>query len=125
MSKTKKVIGIILGGTLALALAFGAFAVTQASAAEESAKFNGSRPAYGIENGDFTQRGGPGDRGPRQKPGGDNSYLADVLGITVEELQAAHQAALETALADAVEAGEITQEQADEMLERGRGAKRS
>lgn len=47
--------------------------------------------------------------------------LAEVLGITVEELEAAHTAAWETQIAAAVEAGTITQEQADFMLENGRG----
>lgn len=42
-------------------------------------------------------------------------FLADALGITVEELQAAQQKAQEAMVAKAVEEGVITQEQADLM----------
>ena len=47
-----------------------------------------------------------------------DEYLADALGITVEELEAAELAALQANLAAAVEAGTITQEEADLMLAR-------
>jgi hypothetical protein len=50
--------------------------------------------------------------------GGDIDYqqlLADALGITVDDLQAAYQTARDTAVDKAVEEGLITQEQADEM----------
>jgi hypothetical protein len=42
-----------------------------------------------------------------------DEYLAEALGITLEELQAARRQAMTAYLADAVTAGEITQEQAD------------
>lgn len=45
-------------------------------------------------------------------------YLADALGITVEELEAAHDAARDSLVAQAVEAGLITEEQADLMAAR-------
>ncbi|MGC9348424.1 MAG: hypothetical protein ACP5JG_09830 [Anaerolineae bacterium] len=48
----------------------------------------------------------------------ENALLADALGVSVETLQAAREAANEAALAQAVEEGLITQEQADEMLSR-------
>ena len=44
--------------------------------------------------------------------------LADALGISVAELEEAQQAATEKAVAEAVEAGYLTQEQADQMLDR-------
>ncbi|MDX1436498.1 MAG: hypothetical protein R3335_06795 [Anaerolineales bacterium] len=47
-----------------------------------------------------------------------NAHLADALGITVEELQAAHEQAAELQLEAAVESGRITQEQADLMQAR-------
>ncbi len=75
---------------------------------------------------------------PRQLPlgdwhGGQDGYLADALGITTDELDAAQQtaydkavedakAAAEERLAQAVEDGTLTQEQADAMLERLQGA---
>jgi hypothetical protein len=51
--------------------------------------------------------------------GGDSSrdeYLAEALGITVEELQAARQRAHAASIAAAVADGSITQEQADQLL---------
>ncbi|MCH8095124.1 MAG: hypothetical protein J4N76_03270 [Chloroflexi bacterium] len=45
------------------------------------------------------------------------ALLAEALGISVEELEAAQQAAFETSIAAAVEEGKITQEQADQILE--------
>ena len=45
-----------------------------------------------------------------------DSFLADELGVTVEELAEAREAAQEAALAEAVAEGELTQEQADLML---------
>jgi len=52
------------------------------------------------------------------------ALLAEALGITVEELEAAHQAARDAAIAQALEQGLITQEQADNLTvwgDRGRG----
>jgi hypothetical protein len=61
---------------------------------------------------------GPGDggffRGMMGRWGGrDRGFLADELGLTVEELEAAQQAAQEAALAQAVEDGDLSQEEAD------------
>jgi hypothetical protein len=60
-----------------------------------------------------------GDRGPRGDglaPGGDHDQaLADALGISLEDLQAAYADAQAAALAQAVEDGLLTQEQADQM----------
>lgn len=47
-----------------------------------------------------------------------DEFLADALGITVEELNAAELAAYQTEIAAAVEAGTLTQEQADLLLAR-------
>jgi hypothetical protein len=44
------------------------------------------------------------------------TYLADALGITTDELQDAQQRAFAAAVADAVAAGDLTQEQADQLL---------
>ena len=48
----------------------------------------------------------------------EEALLAEALGITVDELQAAREQANQAAIAQAVEEGIITQEQADEMLSR-------
>jgi uncharacterized protein YidB (DUF937 family) len=45
------------------------------------------------------------------------SLLADALGITIEELETAQQAAFEASIQVAVEAGDITQDEADQILD--------
>lgn len=55
---------------------------------------------------------------------GDGQALADALGITLEELQAAYEEAAEAALAQAVADGLLTQEQADELLARAMPGRR-
>lgn len=60
-------------------------------------------------------------RGPKDVAGGkidEEALLANALGITVGELQTAREQANQAAIAQAVEQGIITQEQADEMLAR-------
>lgn len=64
------------------------------------------------------ERGGRGG-GPRGiDHGQDSALLAEALGVTQEELQAAHQQAMNNALDQAVEKGLITQEQADALKAR-------
>ncbi|MCB0112713.1 MAG: hypothetical protein KDD84_01430, partial [Caldilineaceae bacterium] len=65
-------------------------------------------------------RGERGDRGVRPD-GNKDEYLAEALGITVDELDAAQEAAAAAALQQAVDEGLITQEQADQITERGVG----
>jgi formaldehyde-activating enzyme involved in methanogenesis len=48
----------------------------------------------------------------------EQALLAEALGITIEDLQAAREKANEAAIAQAIEEGIITQEQADHMLAR-------
>ena len=60
--------------------------------------------------------GGPGGFGPGKLGGPEHDvFLAEALGITVEELDAAKEKARELALAQALEDGTITQEQVDQM----------
>jgi hypothetical protein len=111
MHRFKKRTGIFVGGgliiTVALALvAFGFF--SQAYAQENTAQFSNIRgPGFGL--------------GPRGEPGGDQQALADALGITSEQLQNAEQKASEAAIQQALDAGLITQDQADAMILQGRG----
>ena len=60
-----------------------------------------------------------GRRGFRGFSGDMNEHLAEALGISVAELEAAQAKARDTVIAAAVEAGTITQEQADLMSARG------
>lgn len=67
----------------------------------------------------LSNEGGVGHHGMFGFRGGSidfNALLADALGISVEELEAAQQEAKSAVIAQAVEDGAITQEQADLML---------
>jgi hypothetical protein len=57
-------------------------------------------------------------RGGPMGGGANDTYLAEALGITADELQAAQQAANETAIDQALAQGLITQAQADALKER-------
>lgn len=64
----------------------------------------------------FRFRGAP--KGVESGTIDEEALLANALGITVDELQAAREQANQAAIAQAVEEGIITQEQADEMVAR-------
>ncbi len=74
---------------------------------DDNATVTDSLPLRGLHHG-FLGRGGSNSA--------HDEYLAEALGITLEELQAARRQAMAAYLADAVTAGDITQEQADLML---------
>lgn len=129
MSKSFKV---VMGGVVVLVVLFGlAFAALPAAQAAGSIGSRVARTAnqvvaavtgQPVSNTRFTF-GGPAFGGQHNNGGlgGDETYLADALGITVEELQAAKAEALTAALDQAVEDGVITQEQADAILLNGGG----
>ena len=60
--------------------------------------------------------GGRGDFGRRMDNGTWLENLAEALGITTDQLEAAQNEAYAASVADAVAAGQITQEQADQIL---------
>lgn len=121
MDIRKLILPIMGAGVLSLALAAGAFTYhsvsAQASTPTPSAPSDEAAPAA-PEAG----KRGRMPRGERGDLGAAQQDLADALGIDLETLQAAQQAAGEKALAQAVEQGLITQEQADRMKERGLNA---
>jgi hypothetical protein len=104
--KQKKLITILSFGALVIAAAFGAVAYHSARAAATSVS---QAALTATRLGVLPERG----RGPGG--GYTNDDLATALGITVEELTAAQQKALEAVLAQAVEKGLITQAQADQL----------
>jgi len=112
MFTRKTVLSIVIGGALIVALLAGAaaFAFPTAVRAQTGASNGAANPGafLGGLNGELHGRGGPNGWGADM-----DKYLADALGITVEELQAARQKAEAAALADAVKNGDLTQEQAD------------
>ncbi|NLT42271.1 MAG: hypothetical protein GXX93_06330 [Anaerolineae bacterium] len=131
----------VLAVTAALAIALGGTLVV-------SAQGRGGGGCWACPGGTAVGPGGWTDRGV---PGGgildgaQDTYLADALGMTVEEFQTARESGLtfyqialeqgfepadlpaimqqarDAALADAVDAGTITQDQADWMAQRGAG----
>jgi len=113
MSKINNKFAIMIGGVIIAALTLGSLAfvyTNNAKAAED-----GTTPTPQANN-------PPDGKGsPRGNPTDENKYLAEVLGITEDELTAAQQEATEAAIQAAVDQGLITQEQADEMLNNDKG----
>lgn len=111
MSRTVKLTIIAVVGVLAMGLAFAAGTVisTQSASAQSAVDglFKGGRGGPGMPGG---------VRGENQ-----DQYLADALGISLEDLQAAYTTAQDAALQQAVEQGLMTQAQADAIKERADG----
>jgi formaldehyde-activating enzyme involved in methanogenesis len=104
----------------ALAAALG-ITVEELQAAQEEAR--AAAIAQAVTDGLLTQEQADellvnGFGGRRFHFGDSGTYLAEALGITVEELQAARNQVYADRLAELVAAGTITQEQADLMLAR-------
>lgn len=111
--KKTPIIQVILAALLVGALALGALVVApvvvQAQEGTPEAP-SGAPPAFeGMGKPGFGPGGHPGGAGGPEF----DTYLAEALGITVEELQAARQKAQEAALQAAVDDGRLTAEQAD------------
>ncbi len=114
-----KILGIIaiFGGLLVVALLAGAlfFGLTSQASAQEYTSGLGGLTTRLFHHG----RGGFGGGEMMQgEPGDGDSYLAEALGISLEELQAAQAQAQEAALQQAVEQGLLTEAQADMLRER-------
>ncbi|MCP4166068.1 MAG: hypothetical protein GY759_09270 [Chloroflexi bacterium] len=105
MTFSKKKISFLVS-TMAVA----AFALVFTLATPQAASAHGGPGGFG--RGSSGAKGSFG--GPRQ-----DTYLLEALDVTAEELQAAHEEASAAALAQAVDEGLLTQEQADAMQERG------
>lgn len=126
MKLQKRLVYMAIGGIFALLLAFGAFATfaqtddgtdeTTPDTEAESNDTDGKLPGRP----DFGGRGPHGFAGP-DKMGTVDELLADALGITVEELEAAQDAGRTAAIEQAVADGLMTQEQADRLLSNERG----
>lgn len=116
MDRSKKWSLLVIAGVLALTLGMiGSIALAQEATpeAEVPAQEGEAAPATKGWFG-FRHRGGFGGRF-----GDDTSWLenlAEALGITVGELEDAQEKAYAASVADAVTAGQITQEQADQIL---------
>lgn len=113
MERTK-ILNILTAGALVAVAILGAFTYRSVSAQDPT-------PTPEVGAGDSLRP----ERGMRGKAGGESvEDLAAALGIEVETLEAAQATALEQALGQAVSAGLITQEQADQMIQNGTSGRR-
>jgi hypothetical protein len=109
--------GVTVGALGLTAVTF-APQVSLAQSSDATTPVAPAQPAAPVA-GQRSPQGGPtGERGPGGAPVDDNrdELLAGALGITVEELTAAQATAQEAGLAQAVEEGLLTQEEADAIL---------
>lgn len=117
MEKGKKWSILLLGAVVVLTLGLiGSIALAQDATPEATtpAQEEGMPETDGgLNTRGFSHGGGFGRQGD-----GDDwlTYLAEALGITVDELEDAQDRAYGAWLSDAVEEGQLTQEQADELL---------
>ena len=122
---SRKLLYMAFGGVLALSLVFGAYATF----AQTDDSGDDNAPAAGSEDTQpaFPGNGNGGKRGPRGFDGerpdrsDQKEAFAEALGVTVEELEAAHESVRVAAIEQAVADGVLTQEQADEILSNENG----
>lgn len=126
MEKQKSLKALIIGGAAATAVAAGVavFTLTPNVVSAQDVQApdtHGERAGFRGRTGERGAERGSSERGigVRGEKGTEHSqHLADALGISADELDAAQAAVAEAAVAQAVEDGLITQEQADRMAER-------
>lgn len=113
MNLQRKVWYMIIGGVLTLAVAFGALGAF----AQTDEGTTVTTPEATTPDTDGTEATTPTlPDGNGRAHSSTDTYLADALGITIEELDAAYQKAQEAAIAQAVTDGLLTQEEADQLL---------
>lgn len=125
MSLLRRMVYVGFGALLALAVVAGgvvAFAQSDDEADTPLAQSDGddaeAEDEAGEEDGLRFRRRFPDFRGRRGAWGGDRGeLLAEALGISVEELQAAHEEVRAAAIEQALDEGLITEEQAEQLLE--------
>ncbi len=103
MKLNKKRIAALVG-----VVAVAAFALVFAVAAPQAVSAHGGPGGFSRGGFDAARMAGPAQ----------DTYLADALGITAEDLQAAQQQAAEAGIDQAVAEGLLTQERADQIKER-------
>lgn len=120
MKENRKWSRILIGGILVLVLALGIGTALAQSGDDDGAVTPESVPgdSNGLPAPEAFRHGMRGFDGMR---GAGGEALADALGITVEELQAAEETARAAAIEQAVVDGLLTQEQADALLANGLG----
>ncbi len=124
MDTQKKWSRIMIGTVMVLILAVGvtaAFAQTGGDpvVTPPAAEDGGQLPPPPFAPGNRNGNGRPNFNGQRPDLASQEELLADALGISVEDLQAAQETAAQAALDQAIADGLITQEQADQMAQHG------
>ena len=116
MEKQKSLKSLIIGGVAATAVVAGmaAFTLTPNIVSAQDVE----APDRQEERAGFRDRAGDRDSARGEKGAEHSQHLAEALGISVDELDAAQATVAEAAIAQAVADGLITQEQADRMAER-------
>lgn len=122
MALTKKALYMFLGGLLALGLVFGAAAIF-AQSGDDDPQAEQTTPEQEDDTLVVPPAAGKGHWGMGDFTG-DDTALAEALGITVDELQAAQQQVREALIGQAVADGLLTQEEADALLANGSGLHR-
>ncbi len=118
MTMLKKVVYIVLGGMIALGVVFGGAAILAQTGDEATAPVEPESADPGDPVVPFLERAHRGNRDFAGPAIDKVEALAEALGITVDELRAAHEAAREALIEQAVIDGLLTREQADALLER-------
>jgi len=126
MTNKKKTIPFIIVGALVAALAIGVVAVVSTSAASRLVRSNRGLTDLRVSNlafndgsdSGFAHFGKPGFPG---RGGARDEYLAEALGISVEELHGAMENTRIEAIDQALEDGLITEAQAEALKENHRG----
>lgn len=113
LGKRKWSVLVVAGVVTVLVGLLAAVAMAQ-TVTPEAEEGDQAQPDTLLPFGGFGRHGGFGRFGEAGSDRDEN--LAEALGITVEELQAAREQAFQSSVADAVAEGLITQEQADLML---------
>lgn len=120
----------LIGGLLALVIIVGIGSVLAQTDDEDPAPTpEAEQTTPDVDETEAVPGFGFGRRGFGRFGGGDSDSkahseaLAEALGITVDELDAAKQEAREAVIAQAVADGDLTQEQADELLANGFGGR--
>lgn len=110
MGFLKRVLYLGLGGLLVLGIVIGGAAVfAQSGDGAEDTTAQDDGPAPALRTWRFHGRGAPDDNG--------NERLAEALGISVEELQAAHEEVRLAVIDQALEEGLISEDQAQRLRE--------
>lgn len=120
MSKHMKKLSVLFGAVMVLALALGVLAVSaqvdeaapeRQTAPETDSASDGESPLLPFARGDAF-----GFHGPSAEMADRDALLAEALGIAVEDLEAARVAARQAGVEQMLEAGLITEAQAEQLL---------